>query len=251
MRTIIGSGVSAVPFNAASLAGMASAYFESATPEGLSLLVQGELTARVAANVAGPQLWVLAFEDLAGAGDGHTFTQRLFFADLNANPSSAGVDPALARFFYYQAAEATALQIARTALNTPIAALDAVAGVTAIELTQTGLAGASQGTRFTGQVLATMLGDVPTAATAVVGGGGDITVTGTNLLGTIADSLNLVRLDVPAGPILLTRAEVLAGPGGVWTALSIVIDTTLVPGAVAGQNLTVFVNGRQVTVVTT
>ena len=254
MRTIINSGVEAIPFNAAALAGLDTAYFEAADPVTLQRLVQAEFDARAAANLVGPQIWVTSFEDLAGAGDGHTFTQRLFFVDRNANPESVGQDPALARGFYYMAAEAGALQIARTALNPAIAALDDIVGVTAIDLSQTNFVGASQGTTFMGLVLATMLGAVPTAATAVLDdpAAGDITVTGTNLLGTIPNSLNLVEVALAAGTrILLTRAEVIAVAPGSWTATEIIIDSTLIPGAAVADIVTVTVNGRTVSVAVT
>lgn len=86
---------------------------------------------------------------------------------------------------------------------------------------------------------------VLTAGTVGVPGVGDVTLTGTDLL-TDDGSANTVTFDGPGigAPLTLTRAQVLAGVGGVFTDISVVVDTLLVPGLAAGDTATVVANAH-------
>jgi hypothetical protein len=87
---------------------------------------------------------------------------------------------------------------------------------------------------------------VVTAAVSASPGAGDVTITGTNFL-SVSPDISTVRLfgaGVGVGGITLTRTQILAGTGGVFTASSIVIDTLLAPGLAAGDKVTVRSDGR-------
>lgn len=77
-------------------------------------------------------------------------------------------------------------------------------------------------------------------------GVGDITITGTGFL-SVAPDISTVFLSgagVGVGGLTLTRTQILAGTGGVFTNTSIVIDTLLAPGLAAGDTVRVRADGR-------
>ncbi len=82
---------------------------------------------------------------------------------------------------------------------------------------------------------------VVTGAVHGVPGTGDVTITGTGFL-SVAPEISTVFVQgagVGVGGITLNRTQILAGAGGAFTDVSIVIDTLLVPGLAAGDHVTV------------
>lgn len=82
---------------------------------------------------------------------------------------------------------------------------------------------------------------VVTGAVHGVPGTGDVTIAGTGFL-SVSPEISTVTLKgagVGVGGITLTRTQILAGTGGVFSDTSIVIDTLLAPGLAAGDNVTV------------
>jgi hypothetical protein len=128
-------------------------YIQSADAEDMQERVQRTIDGFAALNTPTGPNWVLAFLDLSGAGDGHTFVCRLDFADLDQIEFGAGADPALIRAFFYLASQAEALAAARRAPQREIAAIFDEPAVTNVQIIQTFLGGASQGTRFMGGLL--------------------------------------------------------------------------------------------------
>lgn len=87
---------------------------------------------------------------------------------------------------------------------------------------------------------------VVSAAVSASPGAGDLTITGTNFLSVAPDisTIFVAGAGVGVGGITLTRTQILAGTGGVFTNTSIVVDTLLLPGLAAGDTVRVRSDGR-------
>lgn len=87
---------------------------------------------------------------------------------------------------------------------------------------------------------------VVSAAVSASPGAGDLTITGTNFLSVAPDisTIFVAGAGVGVGGITLTRTQILAGAGGVFTNTSIVVDTLLLPGLAAGDTVRVRSDGR-------
>lgn len=73
---------------------------------------------------------------------------------------------------------------------------------------------------------------------------GDVTITGTGFL-SVSPVLTRVRLQgAGVGNVTLTQAQIVAVAPGAVGATSIVIDSTLIPGFVAGDTVTVIADGK-------
>lgn len=80
---------------------------------------------------------------------------------------------------------------------------------------------------------------VITVGTLNTPGAGDVTLTGTGFL-SLSPNISTVRFfGAGVGDVTLTRDQVLAGAGGVFSNTSIVVDTLLIPGVAAGDHVTV------------
>lgn len=85
----------------------------------------------------------------------------------------------------------------------------------------------------------------PTITTGTRGspGAGDLTLAGTGFLSVAPDISTVILSGAGVGSVTLTRTQVLAGAGGVFSATSIVIDTLLAPGLTAGDTVRVRADG--------
>lgn len=226
-------------------------YVQSADADDLELRFNQALVALAKKNLALPpeEGFEFAFVDLAGGGDGHTFVARLFSAsnveELEIT-ESFGIDPALARVFFYQGSQSEALEKARADVNAKIAALFENDDVDAVQLLQTGFAGASQGTRFCGFVLVFLVVVDPTIVDATLDGPGDLTINGTNFLSTLPNTKTSVLITGPGvgNDLNLTQAEIVAGGGSV-SDVTIVIPAALLGTTAAGDTVEVFSNGGE------
>lgn len=72
------------------------------------------------------------------------------------------------------------------------------------------------------------IGDVAVITTAVLGPTGNVTLTGTHFASTLPNLSSVVITGT--GAVTLTRAAIIAAPGGVFTDTSVVIPAALVPG---------------------
>jgi len=146
------------------LPGVEIRHLQAAEPETLERLfaqLQNEMLARGTEGPDGPSIWRLAFLDLAGAGDGHVFTCSSVWVNtdevdvLGAIPTP----PSLlsGKLFFFMGSSADALTAARKEAQKRLAARfdeETTPPVGHVSELQTLLAGAQQGTRFMGAVLA-------------------------------------------------------------------------------------------------
>jgi hypothetical protein len=75
-------------------------------------------------------------------------------------------------------------------------------------------------------------------------GAGDVTLAGTSFLSDDGSANTVTFAGAGVGSVTLTRAQVLAGAGGVFTDTAIVVDTLLVPGLLANDTATVLANAH-------
>jgi hypothetical protein len=227
-------------------------YVQSADADDLELRFNQALVELAKKNLAltPEEAFEFALVDLAGGGDGHTFAARLFSASNQEEPEeiteSFGIDPALARVFFYQGSQSEALAKARADIDAKIAALFELDDIDAVQLLQTGFAGASQGTRFCGFVLVFLVVVDPTIVDATLDGPGNLTINGTNFLSTLPNTKTSVLI---AGPgvgtdLNLTQDEIVAGGGGVFD-VSISIPAALLGTTAVGDTVEVFSNGGE------
>lgn len=83
-----------------------------------------------------------------------------------------------------------------------------------------------------------------TGGTRDAPGAGDLTLTGTGFLSVSPDVSTVRVFGTGVGNVTLTRTQVLGGAGGAFTDTSIVIDTLLIPGLQAGNQVIVRADGR-------
>jgi len=122
-------------------------FIESADPADMQARVAAALAAR-----SGSQ-WALAYVDLAGGGDGHTFVCTLGFAGALIGD---GTNPETTRAYFFLASEPSALAQARSSVDAQIATLfSAPISASSVALIQTLSAGAAKGTRFMGCTVCT------------------------------------------------------------------------------------------------
>jgi hypothetical protein len=222
-------------------------YVQSADASDLEVRANQALVALAEENLAldPDEGFAVAFVDIAGGGDGHTFVAR-FFSASNIDPpprtEAEGIDPALARIFFYQGAQSEALANARAAVNARIAALFENDDVDSIRFLQTGFAGASQGS-FCGFVLVALTPVNTTLSNAVLSGG-NVTITGTNFLSTIPNTQTYVEVSGPGigTTTILTESQIVAGGGSV-SDTSIVIPVALLGTVAVGDTVAVSSNG--------
>lgn len=79
---------------------------------------------------------------------------------------------------------------------------------------------------------------------------GDLTLTGTGFLSFAPEITSVIFAGAGVGNVTLTEAQILAVPPGAVTNVSIVIDTTLIPGLVDGDTVQVSADGELGNVVT-
>ena len=225
-------------------------YVQSADADDLEVRFNQALAALAKKNLAfdpnEDEGFLFAFIDLAGGGDGHTFVARLFSASNIEDPEvveSEGVDPALARVFFYQGSQSEALAKARADVDAKIAALFELEGVDAVQLLQTGFAGASQGTRFCGFVLLSLTVEDPNITSAVLDGPGNLAIQGTNFLSTLPNTQTTIHVGGGVD-ISLTQAQIVDG-GGTVTDVFIAVPVALIPGTIVGDTVEVFSNGGE------
>lgn len=131
--------------------------FSGETPEVLERLFDQQIAEFAALSVGGVT-FELASLDLAGSGDGHSFTVTTIWVDTSAVTTNETAPPTgvgSVRTFFYMGSQAGALARARNALAARIAARLTEAGVDEVREEQTLLAGAQSGTRFMGAVATT------------------------------------------------------------------------------------------------
>ena len=144
MRAV--SGALAILASPSDLEFVDTVFIESADPVDMQTRVAAELATRLNVN------WTLTHVDLAGGGDGHTFVCTLGFA--TAEVGSGGAPPANTNMFFDLASEASALAVARSTVDPPIAVLfSAPTSADRVDVVQTLMAGAAKGTRFMGCTL--------------------------------------------------------------------------------------------------
>ena len=84
---------------------------------------------------------------------------------------------------------------------------------------------------------------VVTGATRDAPAGGDITIAGTNFLSFAPNVTSVHLVGVGVGDVTLTDAQIIAVAPGAVTNVSIVIDSTLVPGLADGDTIQVTADG--------
>lgn len=227
--------------------------YKQGDAETLEQLVAAELVEVAKLNLVEQvtKTWFSLFVDVAGAGDGHVFMARVYSSALewSIEPNSlpeGGEDPALLRMFFYQAAQSEALDAAAEDAKSRLAAeadsLLALDSVDSVAVRQTGLAGASQGTRAVGFLMAVIVPVLPTIASAVLDGEtGDLTIDGTGFESTIPNTQTYVVIINGVG-LILSEQQILAAGGSV-TDTQIVVPASLIPGVVAGDDVSVSANG--------
>jgi len=82
-----------------------------------------------------------------------------------------------------------------------------------------------------------------TSGTRATPGAGDLTLVGTGFLSVSPDVSTVRVFGTGVGDVTLTSTQVLGGTGGVFTNTSIVIDTLLIPGLQAGNQVIVRADG--------
>ncbi len=128
--------------------------------------------------------------------------------------------------------------IPRTKLNEP-----AIAGYIDLRETQKVLFSAGKGKIFKLQqaglitvvslVYTDLVAPVITSRTIGAPGAGDLTLGGTGFLSVTPDISTVTLVNTGVSSLTLTSAEILAGTGGVFSDVSIVIDTLLITGGIA------------------
>lgn len=83
-----------------------------------------------------------------------------------------------------------------------------------------------------------------TSATLGSPGAGDVTVGGTGFLSVTPDISTIRLFGAGVGDVTLTAAQVLAGTGGVFSNVQIVVDTLLAPLLASGDSIIVTADGQ-------
>lgn len=139
-----------------------SLFIQAADPETMERLFLQQIRMFAQINNSGAQDtdWSLSHLDLAGAGDGHTFSLNTTWvkADQVSAPDLSvdnALNPSRFQAFFFMAAQATALAAARQGAQRRLAALfDAPVNASQVAEAQTVFSGAEQGTRVMGGVVA-------------------------------------------------------------------------------------------------
>ena len=93
-------------------------------------------------------------------------------------------------------------------------------------------------------VAADLAAPVITAAEIDLPAAGDLQIDGTNLLSTSPDETSVRVFGGGVGDVTLTATQILAVPPGAVGDTQIIIDSTLMPGLVAGDEVTVTADGQ-------
>lgn len=155
-------GKSIIAFNSAAQAlsdNIETRVLQSADAADLEAQAAALIAEFQARNEGGGVNWRIAFADLKGGGDGHTFVLTTEWVQTTVLATSDGLrlnstgGPTDIQWFFYQASQSEAILAARDAVQRRIANLFDLADVSEVRQHQTFFGGTSQGTRFMGAVL--------------------------------------------------------------------------------------------------